>query len=267
MNFCIISPIEGLERYATLSKTHLVLAQIKDKRYREFYLNCRSLGDTLILDNGAYEQGEHISTEEFVDAACYYRAQWVVCPDKPFTPWQDTYSRVSGFLDRYHSALRNMGCRFIGIPHTTEGNLLGWIQGLLTMVNDFPLDGVGIPRCLATHYWPEDPLIRVKAVEFIKQYWRKEKLYTHAMGMVNGSVDELNALREVGVDSCDSSAPVNRGLFNLSLTDPKDRQFWDEHGDACRIDQVLPDGNYDWDKRVRENLEACGVNTNRNGNR
>ncbi len=55
MEFCIIGPTAGLERYATLSKTHLVLAHIKDGAYVEFYRKRRTDGDWIILDNGAYE--------------------------------------------------------------------------------------------------------------------------------------------------------------------------------------------------------------------
>lgn len=263
MNFCIITPIAGLERYATLSKTHLVLAQIKDQRYREFYLNQRSKGDTIILDNGCYEQGEAISTEQFVEAAHWYRAQWVVCPDKLFSPWQETYEKTAHFFGRYYDDLKRSGCKFLGIPHSTPGDLFGWVEGLIHMVDDFPLDGVGIPRALATHYYPQEPLVRVRAAQFIKRHWEREKLYIHAMGMVNGDVNELNALTEAGVNSCDSSAPVNRGLYGLSITDPNHRRIWDEHGDPVRFDGELPKPeNYNWNQVVLDNLEACGVNTN-----
>ncbi len=53
MEFAIISPVGGLNQYATRSKIHLILAQVKNEEYRKFYRERGEKGDFLILDNGA----------------------------------------------------------------------------------------------------------------------------------------------------------------------------------------------------------------------
>lgn len=274
MEFCIISPTAGLERYATLSKTHLVLAQIEDPQYQQFYIKRRVAGDTLILDNGAYEKGEAIQESHFIEAINLYSPQWVVCPDAMFQPWEVTYNRTEAFLDKYWERFHSLGVKFMGIPHTTPGDIMGWLEGMLRMMEDFPVDGVGLPRALATHYYP-DPTVRVNACKLLRRRYDRHisDLYIHAFGMVNGDVTELSALAGAGCNSIDSSAPVWRGWNELTLTNPDDRKVWDLKGIECNFEAVhldfdLPNSGYERriHPKILSNLEACGVDTKRSVN-
>jgi hypothetical protein len=261
MNFAIICPISGLERYAVLSKTHLVLAQIKDERYRSFYKKRRELGDTIILDNGAYEEGRSINNQTLAEAARYYSPQYVVCPDELYQDWERTYAATKNFLDHHYDEFRQLGCKFIGVPQTTKGNILGWMEGLIRMVEELPLDGIGLPRALCTHYYI-DPLTRVRACEFLKRRYEGDQLYIHAFGMVKGNVDELNMLRDVNCNSIDSSAPVWRAWTKgLSLTHDDHQRVWDKLGTECDFKAQLPIESTEMymHNQILTNLEAVGV--------
>ena len=259
MNFAIICPIAGLERYATLSKTHLVLAQIKDERYRSFYKKRRELGDTIILDNGAYEEGRSVHNQTLAEAARYYSPQYIVCPDELYQDWERTYASTKNFLDHHYDEFRQLGCKFIGVPQTTKGNIMGWMEGLIRMVEELPLDGIGLPRALCTHYYI-DPLTRVRACEFLKRRYEGDQVYIHAFGMVKGNVDELNMLRGAQCDSIDSSAPVWRAWsMGLSLINQDHQKVWDELGTECDFNaQWLPHNPDDRYQQILLNLEACG---------
>jgi len=261
MNFAIICPISGLERYATLSKTHLVLAQIKDERYRQFYKERREdHGDTLILDNGAYELGKSVNSTEFAEAVRFYKPAYIVCPDELYQDWERTYSSTKHFLDHHYDEFRELGCKFIGVPQTTKGNIMGWMEGLIRMVEELPLDGIGLPRALCTHYYI-DPLTRVRACEFLKRRYKGDQLYIHAFGMVKGNVDELNMLRDVQCDSIDSSAPVWRAWAKcLSITNEDQQRIWDEIGTECDFTDGGFTSNTDMKHSIiLSNLEAVGV--------
>jgi hypothetical protein len=267
MNFCIITPTAGLERYATLSKTHLVLAQIKDEKYRSFYKQRREKGDTIILDNGAYERGGSVNNTALAQAARFYKPQYIVCPDELYQDWERTYSATKHFLDHYFDEFKALGCKFIGVPQTTKGNIIGWMEGVFRMVEELPLDGIGLPRALVTHYYI-DPLTRVRMCEYLKRRYSGDQLYIHAFGMVKGNVDELNMLRDANCDSIDSSAPVWRAWTKgLSLTHADHQRVWDEIGTECDFNAMLPLENSEHmytHNQILSNLEVCGVDISPN---
>ena len=259
MQFCIITPIAGLERYASLSNTHLVLSHIKDEHYREFYKARRKKGDTIILDNSAYENGRSVSNQDLAEAARYYKPQYLVCPDELYQDWERTYVSTKNFLDHHYDEFRELGCKFIGVPQTTKGNILGWMEGLIRMVEELPLDGIGLPRALCTHYYI-DPLTRVRACEFLKRRYEGDQLYIHAFGMVKGNVDELNMLRDVNCDSIDSSAPVWRAWSKgISLTTFMSSPLWDQVGTDCNFDAEWKPPFEEKHQQILLNLEAVGV--------
>src|SRR5882724_8154116 len=97
MEFCVISPTSGLERYATRSKTHLVLAHLFDGAYADFYLKQKNEGDVIILDNGTYENGQPHFTFDIVRRL---KPQVVVLPDFLLHPWKKTWHAAISFLDK-----------------------------------------------------------------------------------------------------------------------------------------------------------------------
>lgn len=259
MDFCIIAPTAGLERYATLSKTHLVLAHVKNEQYKQFYKQRIQEGDNVILDNGEYEGAKQL--EEFEEAIAYYEPPTIVLPDFLHQNWEKTYDQSDTFMERFESKFGGP-VSFMYVPQTTDGDLMGWIEGLYAGCDNLRIDYVGLPRALQTHYAPGLSMIRPKTCEFIKRHWPHLKV--HALGMVKGDVNELNALRDTGCDSCDSSAPVWRGWNRYHINDPQDRTEWDTAGTECNFDAPIGLPNSEPDRQILLNLELCGVNTNVN---
>jgi hypothetical protein len=62
---------------------------------------------------------------------------------------------------------------------------------------------------------------------------------THALGMANGDLWELDRLAWEGVVSCDSSAPIWRGLFGQTLNERADRDYWDRDGKPVDFDHKI----------------------------
>lgn len=223
MKFCIISPIEGLEAYATRSNTHLVLAPLLgEHRYLEFYRRMKERGDEIILDNGTYETGEPLSEIQYVNSIQLLRPTVAVLPDYLMQDARKTLSASLRFLDRYADA--GLGCQWMYVPQANPrlGSLTDittarqeWAKSLLTFLGD-PRVGeyvgwVGLPRCLATHFsgW------RHEIASLIHQ--DRPFLKLHALGMAAGSLEEMKLLEEAGVYSIDSSAPVWRGWNGFTL--------------------------------------------------
>jgi hypothetical protein len=244
MDFAIISPTSGLERYATLSKVHLVLShQCGDPVYRDFYLGRREAGDTLILDNGAYENGEPFINPETVQ---YLEPSVVVLPDYPLQKWQKTWHAAIHTLDVWdHEALE---FQWLYIPQAEKGDLHGFLESYTEAADDPRISWIGIPRALA-YAITDNPLMRVEFARMVRKDHPRLKL--HAFGMVNGDVHEIPYLDAAGVTSIDSSAPVWRGWNGFSIHDPK----WD--GKAVDFSSTAPDEQLD--HLIKHNLEACGV--------
>jgi len=246
MEFCIISPIAGLERYATLSKTHLLLPQLDHiSGYREFYQKCQKTGDFLILDNGAYE-GCH-DWYHLVKCIEIYKPNVVALPDYMLQDWDKTVAEATRFLDRYYDQFPWVKWMFI--PQAKPNDIMGWVFGLEVMMRDERVSWVGLARVL-TYAITSDPMMRVSCARTIQRMWPHIKL--HALGMSKGSVEELNALRAMThVKSIDSNAPVWRGWMGYKFN--RNVQDWAE----IPVDYncpIPPNNDY-----ILHNLEVVGV--------
>jgi hypothetical protein len=254
MDFCIISPTAGLERYATLSKTHLVLAhECKDHDYLQFYIKRQMEGDFIILDNGAYENGEPEWDTNLMQGL---QPNVVVLPDYPLQSWQKTWHAAIAHLDRCsHDEQEFEWCY---IPQAPKGDFHGFIESYLEVVQDPRISWIGIPRALS-YAITDNPLARVEFARMVRKDYPRLKL--HAFGMVNGDIHELGYLAQAGVTSIDSSAPVWRGWYRgHHLGVKSEHESWDLLG--APVDFNAPEGGsieHDW--VIRKNLEACGVDT------
>jgi hypothetical protein len=270
MDFCVISPTAGLERYAVLSKTHLVLAPValKDRAYSRFYQIRRSADDFLILDNGAYE-GHRIF---HLDLLAWLHPQVVVLPDYFLQPWQRTWHAAIAQMDAYDDKYGpNRDFEWCYIPQAPKGDFHGFIESYQEAIDDPRISWIGIPRALS-YAITDNPLARVEFARLAKRDRPGIKL--HAFGMVNGDVHELPYLAAAGVNSIDSSAPVWRGWHACkSITDIADRGYWDDYGVPVNFsaERTFYYNNkpYDADSNLNvhaknddvilANLEACGV--------
>lgn len=251
MEFCVISPTAGLEKYARLSKTHLVLGHMCSvTAYREFYQQRKADGDFIILDNGAYEYGRPSISWEAIQAL---EPDVVVLPDYLLQPWQKTWHAAIAFLDEYSHDAQEF--EWLYIPQAEKGDLHGFLQSYQEAVADPRITWIGIPRALA-YAITDNPLARVEFARLVK--WEHPTLNLHAFGMVNGDVHELGYLRSAGVRSIDSSAPVWRGWNGYQM---RDWQAWNDYGTPVDFNAVFKAGNRpDYrESNLHEVLEACGV--------
>lgn len=258
MEFCVISPTAGLERYATLSKTHLVLAHVEDSNYMNFYQERKKAGDFLILDNGAYE-GLLVSTSRLWQKIQFYEPDVVVLPDYPLEPWKKTWHAAIHFLDvNDHEALE---LQWLYIPQAEKGDFHGFIESYIEASQDPRISWIGIPRALS-YAITDNPLARVEFARLVKREHPDLKL--HAFGMVNGDIHELPYLAAAGVTSIDSSAPVWRGWLANKIDDKFDRDLWDREGIPVDFSRSEPIDGWDQVAKdcIKHNLEACGVKTN-----
>lgn len=82
MKLALITPIPELDRFATLSKVHLVLPEhFDDDRYLQFYKYRRSVGDYVIMDNGAHEHAGPLPISELMMRAVELGPNEIVLPD------------------------------------------------------------------------------------------------------------------------------------------------------------------------------------------
>jgi hypothetical protein len=251
MEFAIISPVAGLERYATLSKTHLVLSHIDDPAYWLFYEKRKEVGDFIIVDNGSYEH----ETPRMHPTRIRRFADVAVLPDFFLQPWRKTWHAAIAFLDEYAEQLP--GVEWLYIPQAAKGDINGFIQSYHEAMEDPRISWLGIPRALA-YAITNNPLMRVEFARMVRKDHPHIKL--HCFGMVNGDIHELGYLAHAGVTSIDSSAPVWRGWHGQSISNRQDREAWDEYGQAVAFD--APDHDPLFTCRIHNNLRECGIDVN-----
>lgn len=245
MDFAVISPTAGLERYGKLSKTHLILAPVyaKDEAYAKFYRERQRSGDFIILDNGGYE-GEPLRDMEYVSGL---KPDVVVLPDFYLQPWKKTWHAAIAHLDRWCDAFPDV--EWLYIPQAEKGDMYGFISSYQEAAEDPRITWLGIPRCLPLHI-TDNPLARVEFARLVRS--QHPRLHLHAFGMVNGDTHELGYLEQAGVTSIDSSAPVWRGWNGYDI---KNKAWNGLPVDFSAAEVPLQEA------LIKSNLEACGVNT------
>jgi hypothetical protein len=254
MDLCIISPVAGLERYATLSKKHLVLAQIEDERYERFYQQRSILGDHIILDNGAYESGQ-VDMENYLDKAAYYIPKQIVLLDHPNQPGRRTFSLSIHFSYCLVESLNSTYADMMAAPQGINTNdLYHWLDIFLSIID---IKAIGISKLLQSI--DKRIVYRLQIAEYIKSY--RPSIYIHALGMWDGDLEEYNLLKNSGlIDSLDTSAAVWRGLMNCRLDDPKDQAYWATNGIPVDFSYSKPISDSQH-TIICHNLEVLGVDT------
>lgn len=258
MKLCIISPVAGLEEFASLSDCHLLLAQIKNPKYRSFYWNRRQHHeDTILLDNGAYE-GEQVKVEDLIEASHYYFPHYNCLLDIP-GKGKETFTRsITSMLQM----TRRVTGSFLAIP---QGQSRKEVQDMLDIYLDIEeVKAIGISKLLRPMVENEISTLggqhyRARLAHSIK--WRRPDMYIHALGMWDGDIYEYNNCADSGcINSLDTSAAVWRGIHRYSLDKAVDKAGWKESGTSV-------DFNYDEpiteEQRyyIRHNLEVLGVRT------
>jgi hypothetical protein len=207
------------------------LPQIENPVYREFYQRKRREGDLIILDNGAYEMGETIDLEKMAAAIRFYNPHVAALPDFLLQDGERTFEASRQFMAEIAPEFPNV--KWMYIPQSVPGDLQGWWRWCNRGVKAFNPDWIGIPRALATDVamGPNAWLARVDAVEQLTMRGIK----THALGMANANLKELEFLFWEGCCSIDNSSPIWRGIKQHRLDLPQDIAMWDEHGCAVEF--------------------------------
>ena len=113
-----------LQEFASQSDgIHLTLAYmaLKDPLYAAWYRARSEEGDTIILDNNAYENREPAPTSELIEAAKRVGATTVVAPDYPGQDWHKTWDAFRRFTNELPAQYK-----ILGIPQSKSGDVEGW---------------------------------------------------------------------------------------------------------------------------------------------
>jgi hypothetical protein len=215
--FCIITPTAYLEKYASQSSMHLVLAHLvdTDDKYADFYAN-RS--EFKIMDNGAFELGESYNPEKLIELGKKCKANAIVLPDYPFQPGQKTVDAASALIP----AVKSAGFQTMFVPQSETGDWRDWVEtySWASFNSDIDIIGMsilGIPNALNK---VPAAYARVVATCLLQQMNNFNfTKYHHYLGLNAGPALEIPALINLGaLDSCDSSGPVWAGICGQMYT-------------------------------------------------
>ena len=257
MKLCIISPVSGLEQYATLSDRHLVLAQITDPRYEQFYLRRKEQGDFIILDNGAYE-GAQPDYETYLKRIAFYRPNVVVLPDFPNEHADKTIEAGVKFIEMANRRFCFEDFDYMFVPQAERNNWGQWYDGLETALSAIDFEWIGISKLVKQTFNYCDSYTRLHLAHHILSL--RSSLSIHALGMLDGDLRDYEALYNSDlITSLDSSAPVWRGIHGSWLSVPAYQKDWERLGIPVNFSHDLPISS--WSHTIiQANLSRLGVN-------
>lgn len=201
---------------------HLILAHLLDnKEYVDFYKEKIKRGDTVILDNSAFEFKRALSAQEifgFIERSGI-EPTYVVAPDYPFEDWKVTWDSTLKFIEE----VKNKPYKVMAVPQSVKGDYQGWIECYRNMLNhlDIAVIGMsilGIPNAFCELTGTSDVAFnRIFATEYLlsRGYTKPNQKWHHYLGLGNGP-RELLIQRELGlIDSNDSSSPFWHGHLGV----------------------------------------------------
>jgi len=207
----VIAPTEMLTTHAKRSDYHLVLAHIyeTDERYREFYKDCVSKGDFVILDNSAYELGESVNVEKLKRMALDLKPTAMFLPDVRFDR-EKTLQLVKDAL----VVLKDVPVKKFAVP---QGKDLGDILKCYQELSHLDIDGFGL-------YEEVGEVAGMKNRPQFLTYLERGGLvdtskYYHCLGME----ENTKVVAEIGkfdwVSGIDSAKPVVYGLYGVAFSE------------------------------------------------
>lgn len=208
--FCVISPIQYLEDYATQSAAHLVLAHIVDTNpdYANFYREMSERGDRVIMDNGAFELGQSYDPDKLVELGHLCGADAIVLPDYPGQHSGKTIDAA----ETWSPLIRSEGFKTMFVPQSEVGDLEDWVNGYIWAATNPDIDLIGmsilgIPNALP--YLPKSYARVVMTELLIDRGIFNFNKYHHYLGLNSAPNVEIPALIMMdALNSCDSSNPV-----------------------------------------------------------
>jgi hypothetical protein len=219
--FCIITPTSYLEKYASQSSMHLVLAHLvdTDEKYANFYSN---RNEYKIMDNSAFELGESYSPEKLIELAKKCKANAIVLPDYPGKPSYLTIDAAVRLIPNVKEA--NLDAMFV--PQSQNGNWQDWADAYIWASNNSDIDIIGMSILGIPNALPhiEKAYARVVGTALLQQMnkFNFNKSH-HYLGLNSGPALEIPSLIKMNaLDSCDSSGPVWAGCWGVEYTKEAD---------------------------------------------
>lgn len=224
-----IAPIAYQHLIPEHADFHLILAHLlNNKEYVDFYKQKIERGDTVILDNSAFEFKRALSAEEifkFIDDSGI-QPTYIVAPDYPFKEWEITWESTLDFIDR----VRDSGYKVMAVPQSLKGDADGWIECYRRMLTHPEIEVIGmsilsIPNAFCEMTGTNDIAFnRVFATQYLLENgvvqpgWK----WHHYLGLGNGP-RELTLQRRLGlIDSNDSSSAFWHGHLGIRF----DKSIW-----------------------------------------
>ena len=211
--FCIITPTEYLEKYATQSSMHLVLGHLVDvdDKYAEFYANQTSMK---IMDNGAFELGESYNPDKLIELGTKCKADAIVLPDYP---GQDAEKTIEAAI-KYAPLFQEAGFKTMFVPQSQVGDVSGWSEAYEwatidnELVDIIGMSILGIPNAFGGKVHKAYARVVMTAMLIESNVFNFDK-HHHYLGLNSGPNLEIPTLINMNaLDSCDSSSPVWAGI-------------------------------------------------------
>jgi hypothetical protein len=216
-----IAPIAYQDLIPESADFHLILAHLLDsKEYVDFYKEKIKRGDTVILDNSAFEFKRALSSEEifgFIERSGI-EPTYIVAPDYPFEDWEVTWKSTLKFIDE----VKGTKYKVMAVPQSKKGDYKGWIEGYRHMLNhpDIEVIGMsilGIPNAFCSLTNTSNIAInRVFATQYLlDNLISRDYKWHHYLGLGDGP-REITLQRQLGLmDSNDSSSPFWHGHLGV----------------------------------------------------
>ena len=223
-----ISPIKYQHLIPESADFHLILAHLLDKQeYVDFYKEKIKRGDTVILDNSAFEFKRALSAEEifgFIERSGI-EPTYVVAPDYPFQEWQITMESTLKFIEE----VKDKPYKVMAVPQSRKGDVQGWTTCYDLMVHNpsihvIGMSILGIPNAFCEMTGTEDIAFnRIFATKYLlDRKGNDPQKWHHYLGL-GGGPREILIQRQLGLmDSNDSSSPFWHGIMNT----PFDSSIW-----------------------------------------
>jgi hypothetical protein len=224
-----IAPIAYQHMIPESADFHLILTHLlDDPQYVDFYKKKIERGDTVILDNSAFEFKRALSTEEilgFIERSGI-QPTYVVAPDYPFQDWEITWNSTLKFIEE----VKGMPYKVMAVPQSKKGDYQGWIRGYSEMLQhpDIEIIGMsilGIPNAFCSLTHTEDVAFnRVYATSYLLNKgivapgWK----WHHYLGLGGGPREILIQRQLELMDSNDSSSPFWHGHLGVKF----DNSIW-----------------------------------------
>ena len=223
-----ISPMKYQHLIPESADFHLILAHLLDNEdYVNFYKQKLHRGDTVILDNSAFEFKRALSAEEifgFIERSGI-EPTYVVAPDYPFQHWEVTWESTQRFIEQ----VKDKNYKVMAVPQSEKGDWYGWTEGYRKMAEceDIAVIGMsilGIPNAFCSLTGTDDIAFnRIFATNYLleRNVANKNKWH-HYLGL-GGGPREILIQRQLGLmDSNDSSSPFWHGYLGIEL----DNTIW-----------------------------------------